>query len=386
LIRYVTQDLAVHLIYFQVVVLAILLSNLFLLHRARRYDAPGELPFVSLLVPARDEEDNIGACVRSLLAQDYPRFEVLVLDDQSTDGTPVVLAGLTAVHPKLGVLTSAAAPEAGAGKNRACSRLAREAAGDLLFFTDADTVHAPHALRALVAALAGEDADLVTGFPRQRVVTWGERLLVPFFSWASLSFAPLWLAYRLRLPALVVACGQVMLFRREAYEAIGGHEALGTAVVEDLKLARRIRASGRRWRVVSVSDLISSRMYRSGREAVDGFTKNLFAAFDHRLLVYVFVFGWMVVLFEVPLATLLAVVVTGAQLAAAYTLFGCIGLSLALWLLPYREIGVPLYLASLYPATILANVLVAARSLLFTMSGRVTWKGRPLARPRWRWL
>lgn len=386
MIRYVTQDLAVHLIYFQAVVLAVLLSNLFLLRRSRRHDAPGELPFVSLLVPARDEEENIGACVRSLLAQDYPRFEVLVLDDQSTDATPVVLAGLAAAHPALRVLTGGAAPGDGAGKNRACSRLAAAAAGDLLFFTDADTVHATHALRALVSTLTGEDADLVTGFPRQHVVTWGERLLVPFFSWASLSFAPLWPAYRLRLPALAVACGQVMLFRREAYEAIGGHEALGAAVVEDLKLARRICAAGRRWRVVRVSDLIASRMYRSGREAVAGFTKNLFAAFDHRLLVYLFVFGWMVVLFEVPLVTLVAVVVTGAQLSVASTLFGCIGLSLVLWLLPYREIGVPLYLAALYPATVLANVVVAARSLLFTLCGRVTWKGRPLARPRWRWL
>jgi hypothetical protein len=127
-------------------------------------------------------------------------------------------------------------------------------------------------------------------------------------------------------------------------------------------------------------------MYRSGREAVAGFTKNLFAAFDHRLLVYLFVFGWMVVLFEVPLVTLVAVVVTGAQLSVASTLFGCIGLSLVLWLLPYREIGVPPYLAALYPATVLANVAVAARSLLFTLRGRVMWKGRPLARPRWRWL
>lgn len=386
MIRYLTEDLVVSLVYFQVVVLAILLSNLFLLRRARRQRPPGASPLVSLLVPARDEGENIGACVRSLLAQDYPWFEVLVLDDESTDATPVVLAGIAAAHPELRVLTGAPPPAGTAGKNWACSQLAREAAGELLFFTDADTVHDPQTVRALVDALAAEGADLLTGFPRQRVVTWTERLLVPFFSWASLSFTPLWLAYRLRLPALAVAVGQVMLFRRGAYEAIGGHEALGATVVEDLKLARRICAAGRRWRVVSVSDLISVRMYRSGREAVDGFTKNLFAAFDHRLLVYLFVFGWMVVLFEVPLATLLAVVVTGGQLAATYTLLGCIGLSLVLWLLPYREIGVPLFLASLYPATILANVLVAARSLLFTMCGRVTWKGRYLERPGWRWL
>lgn len=386
MIRYVTQDLAVHLISFQVVVLAILLSNLLLLHRARRHDPPGELPLVSLLVPARDEEDNIGACIRSLLAQDYPHFEVLVFDDQSNDATPVVLAEIAAAQPRLRVVTSSAPPEGKAGKNWACSQLARAAAGELLFFTDADTVHDPRTLRALVASLCGENADLLTGFPRQRMGTWGERLLVPFFSWASLSFTPLWLAYRVRLPALAVAVGQVMLFRRDAYEAVGGHGALGMTIVEDLKLARRIKAAGRRWRVVRVSDLISSRMYRSGREAVEGFTKNLFAAFDHRVLLYSFVFGWMVVLFEIPLVTLVAAAVTGNQLSVADTLLACIGLSLILWLIPYRELGVPLSLALLYPATVLANVLVAARSLGFTMSGRVTWKGRPVARPRWRWL
>lgn len=386
MIRYLSEDLIVHLIYFQVVVLAIVLSNLFLLHKARRHGPAVEPPFVSVLVPARDEEANIGACVRSLLAQDYSRFEVLVLDDQSADGTPLILAEIKAAHPRLRLLRGSSPPEGKAGKNWACSRLAREATGELLFFTDADTVHAPQTLRALVDALLGERADLVTGFPRQVVATWGERLLVPFFSWASLSFAPLWFAYRLRLPALAVAVGQAMLFRRDAYEAVGGHDALGVTIVEDLKLVRRISSAGRRWRVVTVSDLISSRMYRSGREAVGGFTKNLFAAFDHRLLVYLFVFGWMVVLFEIPLVTLFAIVLTGHERVAAMTSLACIGLSLMLWLIPYREIRVPSYLALLYPVTVLANVLVAFRSLLFTMSGRITWKGRRLARPTWRWL
>lgn len=386
MIRYLTVDLAVSLVYFQVVILAIFLSNLLLVHRARRHVPSGASPFVSVLVPARDEEDNVGACVRSLLAQDYPRFEVLVLEDESADATPVVLAEIAAAHPELRVLAGAPPPAGTAGKNWACSQLAREAAGEVLFFTDADTVHDRRTVRALVDALVGEDADLLTGFPRQRVVTWTERLLVPFFSWASLSFTPLWLAYRMRVPALTVACGQVMLFRRRAYEAVGGHGALGATLVDDLTLARRIRASGHRWRVVSVADLVSSRMYRTGREAVDGFTKNLFAAFGHRLLVYLFVFAWLVVLFEVPLATLVVVLVTGSQLAAVDTLLACIGLSLLLWLLPYREIGVPLYLVPLYPATVLANVWVAARSLLLTLRGRVSWKGRPTARPRWRWL
>jgi chlorobactene glucosyltransferase len=386
LIRYLTEDLVVHLIYFQLAVLAIMLSNLVLLHRARRHAPPADLPLVSVLVPARNEERAIRRCVASLLAQDYPRFEVMVLDDQSTDATPAILAQEAAADGRLQVVRGDPPPAGQGGKNWACAQLAQHARGDLLFFTDADTVHAPQAVRALVAALRGERADLLTGFPCQRLGTWGERLLVPFFSWASLSFAPLWLAYRLRLPALAVAVGQVMLFRRDAYEAIGGHAGLGAAIVDDLELARRVRAIRRRWRVVSVSDLVACRMYHGGREAVEGFTRNLFAAFDYRLLVYLFVFGWMLVLFEVPLITLAAVVLTGAPDTRLVTPLACIALSLALWLLPYREIRVPLFLVPLYPATVLANVVVAGRSLVFTMSGRVAWKGRALDLPRWRWL
>ncbi len=99
------------------------------------------------------------------------------------------------------------------GKNWACSRLAQQAGGELFFFTDADTFHRPQTLRAMVTALMGEQADLLTGFPRQEMHTWGERLLVPFFSWAFYCFYPLALAYRMRMPALTVAVGQRMLFR-----------------------------------------------------------------------------------------------------------------------------------------------------------------------------
>ena len=176
------------------------------------------------LVPARNEEDKIAACIRSLLAQDYPSFEVLVLDDQSSDGTRLILEQIANSHPTLKVLVGKSPQDGLLGKNWACVQLAQQAQGDLLFFTDADTLHHPQTLRASVTALLGAQADLLTGFPRQEVRSWGERLMVPFFSWAILCFIPLELAYRLRLPALSSGVGQMLLFRREAYEAIGGHE------------------------------------------------------------------------------------------------------------------------------------------------------------------
>jgi chlorobactene glucosyltransferase len=271
------------------------------------------------------------------------------------------------------------------GKNWACGQLARRAQGELFFFTDADTLIQSDTLKTIVTTLMGEQADLLTGFPRQEVHTWGERLLVPFFSWAFLCFIPLALAYKLRLPFLSIAVGQMMLFRREAYLAIGGHESVSSSVVDDMGLARKIKAEGLRWRVSYIADLVSCRMYHSSREAIDGFAKNLFAAFDYRLLPFLFAFIWLMVMFWEPLIVLAVMVsglVTQAQPTAILT---CLALSVLLWLIPYAEMSIPFFLALLYPFTILANIGVAFRSLVLSLGGRITWKGRTIARTRWKW-
>lgn len=371
---------------FQVVLLGIIISNVFLLHRARRHSAPAKFPPVSILVPARNEEKRIAACVQSLLAQDYPDFELLVLDDRSEDATRQILTSIAAGDARLRVLPGSPTPPGMLGKNWACAQLAKEARGELLLFTDADTIHHPGALRVMVTALLGEDADLLSGYPRQETQTWGERLLVPFFTWASVTFIPLWLAYRARLTALSSAVGQVLLIRRAAYQSTGGHLALGASAVDDLELARRITAAKRTWRMVYLADQVTCRMYSSGRKAYAGFTKNYFAAFGYRLLPYLFVFSWMLLMFLAPLALLAAAAAGLAPASWVDELAVCVGLSVLVWWIPYSVAGIPFWLALFYPANILANSLVAARSLRLSLSGQITWKDRPLERPRWKWL
>lgn len=383
---YFTHDLIYHLIIFQAVLLLIILSNIWITRRTRHHPPPAAFPMVSVLIPARNEERSIAGCVQSILAQDYPAFEVLVLDDQSSDGTRAILEALAASHPALRVLHGKPPSGNQVGKNWACSQLARQAQGELFFFTDADTLNRSDTLKVIVTALMGERADLLTGFPRQEVHSWGERLLVPFFSWAFLCFIPLTLAYRLRLPFLSIAVGQMMLFRREAYLAIGGHESVSSSVVDDMSLARQIKANRLRWRVAYIADLVSCRMYHSSREAMDGFSKNLFPAFDHRLLPFLFVFIWLLVMFWEPLvvlALLLSGLVTQVQPTA---LVACLALSILLWLIPYREMRIPLHLAFTYPLTVIANCVVAIRSLIHSLGGRITWKDRAIERARWKWL
>jgi chlorobactene glucosyltransferase len=211
-------------------------------------------------------------------------------------------------------------------------------------------------------------------------------LFVPFFSWAVLCFIPLWLAYRLRLPLLSSAVGQMMLFRYEAYQKIGGHENLGTVIVDDLALVRRVKAAGLCWRVMNVTDLITCRMYRGSWEALDGFAKNLFATFGFHLSLFLFVYIWLAVLFLEPLIVLIVMIIGHAPTATLSELVVCIGLSLLLWLIPYMQMGVPISLGLIYPLTILANEVAAFQSLRLSLTGRLSWKGRTLARPNWKWL
>ncbi len=386
MVDYFTHDLIFHLIIFQAIILLIVLSNIWITRRVRHHPHPSAFPMVSILIPARNEERSIAGCVRSILAQEYPSFEVLVLDDQSSDGTRAILEQMAISHPALRIIHGEPPSGNQVGKNWACSQLARQAQGELFFFTDADTLIRSDTLKTIVTTLMGEQADLLTGFPRQEVHTWGERLLVPFFSWAFLCFIPLAIAYKFRLPFLSIAVGQMMLFRREAYWAIGGHERINTSVVDDMSLARQIKAQRLNWRVSYIADLVSCRMYHSSRDALDGFTKNLFAAFDYRLLPFLFAFFWLMVMFWEPL--IIWVLMVSGWVAHAYpsAVVACLALSVILWLIPYIEMRIPFFLAFLYPVTILANSGVAFRSLVHSLGGRITWKGRTIAKTRWKWL
>jgi len=389
-LRYLPHALIGYLILFQAVLLVISLANAATLRRARRHPTPAHLPRVSVLVPARNEEANIGRCVASLLAQDYPELEVLVLDDGSTDATRAILEALAASDARLRVLEGQPLAAGWLGKAWACAQLAAQATGELLYFTDADTAHAPAALRTAVAALEGEGAGLLSGFPRQEVATWGEKLIVPFFYWRVLCFVPLRRAYqgeRTERPGSAYAVGQMLLFRRSTYEALGGHAAVRATITEDLAFAQRALATGQRWRMINAVDIVSCRMYRSGREARAGLSKNLFAAFDFRLVPYLGAWLWVAWMFLGPLASL-ALYAVGAAPGTALPglllglLLGCVAGALALWAVPYRQLGLPLHAAALYPLTVLAMEGVALRSLVLSFTGGLAWKGRTLGRPR----
>jgi chlorobactene glucosyltransferase len=362
------------------------ISNLLSIRRFDQYPRAAVFPRVSVLIPARNEAATIEACVRSLLEQDYPDFEVLVLDDHSEDDTRLILTRLARTSNRLRVLDGQPLPENWLGKHWACHQLAQAATGELLLFTDADTRHAPSMLRDSVSALLAERADLVTAFPREEAVTWGEKLIIPVIGFGIFSFLPVTLARWLGWAGLSVTIGQFMLFRRSAFEAIGGYASVRDHLVDDVMLGRRILQRGFTWRLMDGTQHVSCRMYRGFWQAVDGFTKNIFAFFDYRLSLFVIAWAWMAVTFLVPPFVLAARLLDFPSIPYPYTLaWVAVFESLLLWGLAYQRFRFPLYLVFLYPISFGLFVLIALRSLVFTLLGQSTWKGRELIRPAWKW-
>jgi chlorobactene glucosyltransferase len=356
-------------------------TNLRELRRRRRarHALPAEPPRVSILVPARDEERTIGACVASLVAQDYPagRFEILVLDDRSTDRTGQIVAALAAQPTAVRVLSGSALPDGWGGKAHACQHLADAATGDWLLFVDADTTHAPEMLRAVIGAALTHDAEALTLLPRMQTGTVGERLLVPHLFFFLLALQPLTLLERPYEARFVFANGQFFLVRRDLYRRAGGHAAVREQLMEDLALGLRCKRAGARLLLLDGGDLVACRMYEGFGAAWRGFVRSLQAG--NRLApTYLLGIGSMTILFFAgPFIVLLALLlgrVRGRPLALA---LGQVATLLAIRTVVGRGLRQPSREVALFPSG--AFVLSAAVLTTFWRSLRgqaIEWRGR----------
>jgi glycosyltransferase involved in cell wall biosynthesis len=332
---------------------------------------------VSVLIPARDEEKNIERCVRAVLAGTQPPDEVIVYDDGSTDGTADILARLAAEDARVRVLGGEPLPTRWVGKPHACHHLARAATGELLLFLDADTVASPECLARLGSIFQEYQAELVTAGVRQVTGTFAERLVIPLLHLSYLAWLPLPLIWRSRDARFLIANGQLLAVRREAYEAAGGWEAVRSAVVDDMAFCRRVKESGGRVVFADGSRMAAARMYEGASELWQGFSKNLYEGIGGRPAALAGVMGLHLWVFVTPYVVLpIAWFAAPALLpAAAMGVAANLALRAALALrLRHPPEGV-----LLHPLGILALLGIAANSFRWSRRGAIRWRGRSYA-------
>ncbi len=247
----------------------------FALQMPRLDPAPATLPErrsrVSAVIAARNEEADLPGCLDSLIAQDYPDLEILVVDGGSTDGTREVAR---ARAPRVRLLEEPPLPAGWVGKNWACHLGASAASGEYLLFTDADMHYGPETVRRSVEWAEAEGADLVTLAPRIETVGFWEKVVLPFYTQMVLTYFRTPRVNRANSRA-AMANGQYTLVRRAAYDAVGGHARIRGAVLEDVRLAQELRSKGRRLRVAWAPELLTTRMYRDRHEMFEGLLKNV---------------------------------------------------------------------------------------------------------------
>jgi chlorobactene glucosyltransferase len=346
-----------------------------------------------VLIPARNEAENIEDCLNGLLAQTWDRFTLLVLDDGSDDGTDKIIAEVAARDGRVQPLNGRAIEPGWAGKVWACRQLgeaALEQGADWLLFLDADTRAQPELVGAALAYAQETNAGMVSTFPYQVTSTFWERVVLPMLHFLIVTFLPVRLVWELPFPQLVAACGQFELFSADAYRAVGGHGSIPKSFHDGLQLARRVKASGGKVRLCDGSEFISCRMYAGGQAVWNGFTRNAYEGLGSPVALVVMTL-LQTVLFLMPYLFLLYVFCDIFVLALLrgiglhlWPVWGwlClvqVGLILLMRLLQTRRFGHYDSLL-LHPLSIVALVSIQWASWWKTLrKSHVAWKGRTYA-------
>lgn len=342
----------------------------------------GELPLISICIPARNEEGNIHRCVEAALSQDYPNYEVVVVDDRSTDNTGAILQ---AFGSQIILIRGMELPDGWAGKPHALFQVAGAARGTWLCFVDADTTLHLNAISACYAKAVETKADLFTVMTRQILGSFWERVVMPLVMTAlSVGFSPRKVNDPSRRDA--IANGQFILIRRITYDAVGGHEKIRSQIVEDKALSEQVKWNGHRLVVADGMQVVSTRMYTSLSSMWEGWTKNIYLGLrDRPALILLGVFGALLALLAAlflplwPFFGLLYYVFQREPLGLGIMLEALIvfGYLIFMRMKVARAMDIPAWYAWTTPvgAGIFAAMMLT--SAFKVISGRgVTWKGR----------
>jgi len=321
---------------------------------------------VSILIPVRNEADNILTLLKSIHQQDYQNYEVIILDDGSTDDTFAVCSGFNKTHPKFNVIKGGELPAGWIGKNYACHQLAQQAGGNHLLFLDADEQIKSGLINSAIHRMHLNKLGLLSLFTNQEMVTMGEKLVVPLMHFVLLNLLPVRLISLVKNPSIAAASGQFMLFDAMIYHQEQWHKAVKDKVVEDVEIMRLIKTKAYNGEALLANGMISCRMYKNYNEAINGFSKNFLAAFNYSVI------GFLIYLTLVVIFPLILIMTLNFPLI----LFMC-GLIILTRIMISLESGQnALYNVVLHPLQIFNMLLIAVLSIQKHLTKTTVWKGR----------
>ncbi len=263
------------------------ISNPKLSHSPKKFN-----DLVSILIPARNEEESILNLLNSIQQQDYQNFEVIVLDDDSEDKTFQTVSEFCKSHPKFKIIKGKALPEGWLGKNFACHQLSEQAKGNWLLFLDADEEIKDGLINNALYRMYIGKLSLLSLFTNQITLTVGEKTVVPLMHFLLLNLLPLRLVKLSKLPSLAAASGQFMLFNTVQYKQFHWHQAVKNKVVEDIEIMKKVKTEGLNGEALLANGFIFCRMYKNYNECLNGFSKNILAGFNNSipaLIIYIII-------------------------------------------------------------------------------------------------
>jgi chlorobactene glucosyltransferase len=351
-----------------------LLQNLKIL-RSRDQVRPGSpLPLVSVLIPARNEEEKIENCVISLLQSNFPKLEIIVLDDNSADRTYEIVKNLSKHHPKLRVIKGTELPAGWNGKNWACHQLSLAARGDWFLFTDADTIHRPQSVSTALAVARKRKSVFVSCIPSFITKTWAEKLYFPIIHFVFVALLPFKLINFSKDSRLSFGMGPFLFIKKNFFFSWGGYEAIKAEIVDDLAMAKKVKENKGKISILDGTQFMDVRFYSCFKEVWNGFSKNSYEAIGKAPHYLVLIIFGCYYLFIYPYLSLWAAL--GSHQSLTLPLFQVMTIALIKLILSVR-FRVNLVYGQLHPLTVVFALAILLNSFRLSLfKKKFEWKER----------
>jgi chlorobactene glucosyltransferase len=335
-------------------------------------------PMVSVLVPARNEEQNIERCLNSLLNQVYRKYEILALNDNSTDNTLEILKRIAVSDGRVRVINGKPLPDDWYGKPYAMHQLAEEAKGEILLFTDADTVHTPTSIAWAVTNMQDLKADMISGYVGQIFFTFGEIITVPLMFFLTGFAIPLFLNRYTKLSWFSAAIGQFIVVRKAVFDAIGGCRPFRKKTSEDIYLSRYIKSKGYNTRFLNITEHVKCRMYKGYHCAVEGIGKNIFDFLGKSTFLMFLIMLLILIFLVLPFPLLFVCLVSSSPWT--WHVIAAVALHTLTWLFMFLGQRLNWWYGFLWPVMFVNLIYMGLWSWFRTISGRgFLWKDRKVS-------